>query len=59
MDVHAYTLHERPTPESRQKTSYVKPGINDPNDKILSHSTAGTIERVTCQVLICWLSPCR
>jgi phosphoglycerate dehydrogenase-like enzyme len=31
MDVHAYTLHPRDTPESRRDGSYHPPGIGDPD----------------------------
>uniref|UniRef100_A0A0B7K4Z9 Uncharacterized protein n=1 Tax=Bionectria ochroleuca TaxID=29856 RepID=A0A0B7K4Z9_BIOOC len=30
MDVHAYTLHERPTPESRRDDGFTEPGLVDP-----------------------------
>ncbi|KAH8746599.1 2-hydroxyacid dehydrogenase [Diaporthe sp. PMI_573] len=30
MDVHAFTFHERPTPESRKDDSYTEPGLGDP-----------------------------
>lgn len=30
MDVHAYTLHERPTPESRRDEAFCEPGLGDP-----------------------------
>lgn len=30
MDVHAYTLHERPTPESRREEGFTEPGLGDP-----------------------------
>lgn len=36
MDVHAFTLHERPTPESRKDDSYTEPGMGDPNGIIPS-----------------------
>lgn len=29
MDVHAYTLHPRPTPESRRDDTYTPPGLGD------------------------------
>ncbi|KAH7011063.1 hypothetical protein EDB80DRAFT_749605 [Ilyonectria destructans] len=29
MDVHAFTFHERPTPESRKDDSYTEPGLGD------------------------------
>lgn len=31
MDVHAYTLHERKTPESKKDYSYSPPGLGDPD----------------------------
>ncbi|KAI5459451.1 hypothetical protein BGZ63DRAFT_391063 [Mariannaea sp. PMI_226] len=34
MDVHAYTLHPRTTPESRRDRSYVPDGLGDPNGEI-------------------------
>jgi phosphoglycerate dehydrogenase-like enzyme len=30
MDIHAYTLHPRPNPESRHDNSYTPPGLGDP-----------------------------
>ncbi|KAB8271336.1 hypothetical protein BDV30DRAFT_228264 [Aspergillus minisclerotigenes] len=36
MDVHAFTLHERPTPESKRDHSYVEAGMDDPNGDIPS-----------------------
>ncbi|CAG9991002.1 unnamed protein product [Clonostachys byssicola] len=30
MDVHAHTLHERPTPESRKDDGFTEPGLGDP-----------------------------
>ncbi|KAF7629754.1 hypothetical protein AFLA_013461 [Aspergillus flavus NRRL3357] len=36
MDVHAFTLHERPTPESKGDHSYVEAGMDDPNGDIPS-----------------------
>lgn len=36
MDVHAFTLHERPTPESRADTSFSEPGLGDPAGEIPS-----------------------
>lgn len=31
MDVHAYTLHERPTPASKRDDAYTPPGLGDPD----------------------------
>ncbi|KAF4545974.1 Glyoxylate reductase [Lasiodiplodia theobromae] len=36
MDVYAYTLHERPTPESRKDDSFIEPGLGDPNGEFPS-----------------------
>ncbi|PIG69088.1 hypothetical protein AARAC_008683, partial [Aspergillus arachidicola] len=36
MDIHAFTLHERPTPECKRDHSYVEAGIGDPNGDIPS-----------------------
>ncbi|KAE8413782.1 hypothetical protein BDV36DRAFT_286750 [Aspergillus pseudocaelatus] len=36
MDVHAFTLHERPTLESKRDYSYVEAGLGDPNGDIPS-----------------------
>jgi phosphoglycerate dehydrogenase-like enzyme len=33
MTVHAYTLHARPTPESRRDDTYTPPGLGDPDGK--------------------------
>ncbi|KAB8213991.1 hypothetical protein BDV33DRAFT_196477 [Aspergillus novoparasiticus] len=34
MDIHAFTLHERPTPECKRDHSYVEAGMGDPNGDI-------------------------
>lgn len=36
MDVHAYTLHERPTPESRRDDSFTEKGLGDPAGEVPS-----------------------
>ncbi|PSR83339.1 hypothetical protein BD289DRAFT_501238 [Coniella lustricola] len=36
MDVYAYTLHERKTPESKRDTSYAPPGLGDPDGSLPS-----------------------
>lgn len=36
MDVHAFTLHERATPESRHDTSFTEPGLGDPAGELPS-----------------------
>ncbi|KAE8330494.1 hypothetical protein BDV39DRAFT_201905 [Aspergillus sergii] len=36
MDVHAFTLHERPIPECKRDHSYVEAGMGDPNGDIPS-----------------------
>lgn len=36
MDVHAFTLHERATPASRQDSSFTEPGLGDPSGTIPS-----------------------
>ncbi|VUC29240.1 unnamed protein product [Clonostachys rosea] len=36
MDVHAYTLHERPTPESRRDDGFTEPGLGDPDGEFPS-----------------------
>ncbi|CAI4215735.1 unnamed protein product [Parascedosporium putredinis] len=41
MDVHAYTLHPRDTPESRRDTSYHPPGLGDPDGSIPSKWFSG------------------
>lgn len=46
MAVHAYTLHPRPTPESRHDRSWAPPGLGDPDGTIPSQwfSGAGTAD---------------
>lgn len=41
MDVHAYTLHERSTPDSRKTNAYTEPGLGDPEGKYPSKWFAG------------------
>ena len=41
MDVHAYTLHARPTPESRVDDSYVEPGLGDRDGALPSRWFSG------------------
>lgn len=41
MDVHAYTLHPRDTPESRRDSSYAPPGLGDPEGKFPSKWFSG------------------
>ncbi|KAK2594010.1 hypothetical protein QQS21_008272 [Conoideocrella luteorostrata] len=36
MDVHAYTLHERSTPESRRQNGFTEPGLGDPEGQFPS-----------------------
>lgn len=36
MDVHAFTLHEKPTLESRKDESFTEPGLGDPNGEVPS-----------------------
>lgn len=36
MDVHAYTLHERATPESRKDSGFTEPGLGDPEGQFPS-----------------------
>ena len=36
MDIHAFTLHERATPESRHDDSFTEPGLGDPTGEIPS-----------------------
>lgn len=42
MDVYAYTLHERSTPESRKDDSYTEPGLGDPEGQFPSKWFHGT-----------------
>lgn len=42
MEVYAYTLHERPTPESRKDESFTEPGMGDPDGVIPSKWFHGT-----------------
>ncbi|KAF7560071.1 hypothetical protein G7046_g4080 [Stylonectria norvegica] len=44
MDVHAFTLHERPTPESRKDDSYTEPGLGDSRGEIPSRWFHGTAQ---------------
>ncbi|KAM0354372.1 hypothetical protein ACHAPU_001416 [Fusarium lateritium] len=41
LDVHAYTLHPRKTPESRRDDSYTPPGLGDPEGKFPSKWFSG------------------
>lgn len=41
MDVYAYTLHTRPTPESRQDDTYMPPGLGDPTGALPSRWFSG------------------
>jgi phosphoglycerate dehydrogenase-like enzyme len=41
MVVHAYTLHPRPTPESRRDDTYAPPGLGDPDGKFPSKWFSG------------------
>lgn len=41
MDVHAYTLHPRKTPESRRDEGYTPPGIGDPDGLLPSKWFSG------------------
>ncbi|KAL8342964.1 hypothetical protein RB598_004361 [Gaeumannomyces tritici] len=41
MDVHAYTLHPRETPESRRDDAYAPPGTGDPNGEFPSRWFSG------------------
>ena len=41
MVVHAYTLHSRPTPESRRDDTYTPPGLGDPEGKFPSKWFSG------------------
>lgn len=36
MDVYAYTLHERPSPEDRKDDSFMEPGLGDPSGQFPS-----------------------
>jgi phosphoglycerate dehydrogenase-like enzyme len=36
MDIHAFTLHERATPESRHDDSFTEPGLGDPTGEMPS-----------------------
>lgn len=42
MDVHAYTLHPRNTPESRRDDSYAPPGLGDPEGTFPSKWFSGS-----------------
>lgn len=42
MSVHAYTLHPRPTPESRRDEGYALPGIGDPDGILPSKWYSGS-----------------
>jgi phosphoglycerate dehydrogenase-like enzyme len=42
MDVHAYTLHSRKTPESRRDDSYSPPGLGDPEGHFPSRWFSGS-----------------
>lgn len=44
MDVYAYTLHERPTPEARKSETYTEPGLGDPNGEFPSKWFSGKQE---------------
>ncbi|KAL2166241.1 hypothetical protein VTG60DRAFT_3081 [Thermothelomyces hinnuleus] len=41
MKVHAYTLHPRPTPESRRDRGWTPPGLGDPDGRIPSKWFSG------------------
>jgi len=42
MDVHAYTLHPKTTPESRRDDAYAPPGLGDPDGTLPSKWFSGT-----------------
>ncbi|KJK73877.1 hypothetical protein H634G_10827 [Metarhizium anisopliae BRIP 53293] len=42
MDVHAYTLHPRPTPESRRDKGYTPDGLGDPDGTLPSKWFSGS-----------------
>ncbi|TWU70730.1 hypothetical protein ED733_001307 [Metarhizium rileyi] len=48
MDVYAYTLHARPTPESRRDDSYVPPGLGDPEGTLPSLDLLVVAIPLTC-----------
>ncbi len=41
MDIHAYTLHARKTPESKRDDSYAPPGLGDPDGSLPSKWFSG------------------
>jgi phosphoglycerate dehydrogenase-like enzyme len=42
MDIHAYTLHARKTPESKRDDSYAPPGLGDPDGSLPSKWYSGS-----------------
>ena len=42
MDIHAFTLHQRATPESRRDESFTEPGLGDPEGSFPSKWFHGT-----------------